>query len=125
MAAFWLPKVEDPVSTTYHGYQSLQTRLLEQGPHHAGAVTSILEGFDRTQVNSAEYIHRATEAMKLAYADRDTYFGDPKFNHIPTGVLLSKEYAAERRAQIGARASMEFSRKNQLARSASIRPRWT
>jgi gamma-glutamyltranspeptidase/glutathione hydrolase len=46
--------------------------------------------------------------MKLAYADRDTYFGDPKFNHIPADVLLSKDYAAERRKQIGARASMEF-----------------
>jgi gamma-glutamyltranspeptidase/glutathione hydrolase len=69
---------------------------------------NILEGFDRSQFNSADYIHRATEAMKLAYADRDTYFGDPKFNHIPTEVLLSKEYAAERRKQIGARASMEF-----------------
>ena len=40
------------------------------------------------------------EALKLAYADRDTYYGDPKFNHIPADVLLSKEYAAERRKQI-------------------------
>jgi gamma-glutamyltranspeptidase/glutathione hydrolase len=46
--------------------------------------------------------------MKLVYADRDTYFGDPKFNHLPTEVLLSKEYAAERRRQITPYASQEF-----------------
>src|SRR5438445_12544158 len=48
------------------------------------------------------------EALKLAYADRDTYYGDPKFNKLPTEVLLSKEYAAERRRQITAKASQEF-----------------
>ena len=46
--------------------------------------------------------------MKLAYADRDTYYGDPKFNKIPSDVLLSKEYAAERRKLIGDRGSMDF-----------------
>jgi gamma-glutamyltranspeptidase/glutathione hydrolase len=47
------------------------------------------------------------EALKLAYADRDTYYGDPKFTHIPER-LLSKEYAAERRKQIGEMASLDF-----------------
>ena len=62
---------------------------------------NIMDGFEgKPALNSAEYIHRAVEAMKLVYADRDTYYGDPKFNHIPTEVLLSKEYAAERRRQI-------------------------
>src|SRR5581483_3716418 len=70
---------------------------------------NIMEGYDqRTAINSGEYIHRLVEALKLAYADRDTYYGDPKFSHIPADVLLSKEYAAERRKQITARASMEF-----------------
>jgi len=106
MAAFKL-QVEDPVSTTYHGYQVYKPGFWSQGPAML-EILNILDGYDRTPMNSAEYIHRATEAMKLAYADRDTYYGDPKFNHIPTEVLLSKEYAAERRKQIGARASMEF-----------------
>lgn len=106
MAAFKL-QVEEPVSTTFHGYQVYKPGFWSQGPAML-ELLNILEGYDRTQLNSAEYIHRAVEAMKLAYADRDTYYGDPKFNHIPTDVLLSKEYAAERRAQIGAHASMLF-----------------
>ncbi len=59
-------------------------------------------------LNSPEYLHRTVEALKLAYADRDTYYGDPKFNNIPADVLLSKSYAAERRKQIGHRASLDF-----------------
>jgi gamma-glutamyltranspeptidase/glutathione hydrolase len=106
MAAFKL-QVEEPVSTTYHGYQVYKPGFWSQGPAMI-EILNILEGYDHTQVNSAEYIHRAVEAMKLAYADRDTYYGDPKFSHIPMDVLLSKAYAAERRAQIGARASMQF-----------------
>src|SRR5262249_46356666 len=58
--------------------------------------------------NSAEYLHTLAEAMKLAYADRDTYYGDPKFVNVPAQRLLSKEYAAERRKQIGHMASLEF-----------------
>jgi gamma-glutamyltranspeptidase/glutathione hydrolase len=46
--------------------------------------------------------------MKLAYADRDTYYGDPKFNHLPTQILISKEYGSERRRAIGNSASQEF-----------------
>ena len=48
------------------------------------------------------------EALKLAYADRDTYYGDPKFNKIPTERLLRKEYGAERRKLITEQASLEF-----------------
>src|ERR1700733_6639433 len=106
MAAFKL-QVEEPVSTTYRGFQVYKPGFWSQGPAML-ELLNILEGFDHSPFNSADYIHRATEAMKLAYADRDTYFGDPKFSHIPADVLLSKEYAAERRKQIGARASMEF-----------------
>jgi gamma-glutamyltranspeptidase/glutathione hydrolase len=70
---------------------------------------NIMDGFEgKPALNSAEYIHRAVEAMKLVYADRDTYYGDPKFNNLPTQVLLSREYAAERRRQITAYASQEF-----------------
>jgi len=108
MAAFKLT-VEEPVSTTYRGYTVYKPGFWSQGPAMIEAL-NILEGYDMrsTPVNSAEYIHRTNEAMKLAYADRDTYYGDPKFSHIPADVLLSKSYAAERRKQITEKASQEF-----------------
>jgi gamma-glutamyltranspeptidase/glutathione hydrolase len=71
---------------------------------------NLLESFDipALRLNSADYIHTLVEALKLAYADRDTYYGDPRFNKIPADTLLSKEYAAERRKLIGKEASLEF-----------------
>ena len=50
--------------------------------------------------NSTEYLHRVVESLKLAYADRDTYYGDPLFAKVSANVLLSKEYAAERRKAV-------------------------
>src|SRR3954451_24934752 len=49
---------------------------------------------------SPEYLHTVVGAVKLAFADRDQYYGDPKFSKIPEEILLSKEYAAERRKLI-------------------------
>jgi gamma-glutamyltranspeptidase / glutathione hydrolase len=108
MAAFKL-EPEEPVSGTYKGYHVYKPGFWSQGPSMIEAL-NILEGFDphNAPLNSAEYIHRLTEALKLAYADRDTYYGDPKFNHIPMQTLLSKEYGTERRGLIAARASMDF-----------------
>ncbi len=107
MAAFKL-QLEEPVSTTFRGYRIYKDGFWSQGPAMIQTL-NILEGFeDRPPLNSAEYIHRITEALKLAYADRDTYYGDPKFSHIPADVLLSKEYGAERRKLITAKASQDF-----------------
>jgi gamma-glutamyltranspeptidase/glutathione hydrolase len=108
MAAFKL-QPEEPVSVEYRGYEVYKPGFWSQGPAMLEAL-NILEGFDLRSLgfNSAEYIHRVTEALKLAYADRDTYYGDPKFNHIPAETLLSKDYAAERRKQIGPKASLDF-----------------
>src|SRR5437868_10444546 len=64
---------------------------------------NILEGFDLKAMghNSAPYLHSVTEALKLSFADRNKFVGDPKFvPPIPMKALLSKEYAAARRAQI-------------------------
>jgi gamma-glutamyltranspeptidase/glutathione hydrolase len=71
---------------------------------------NILDGvnFGRMRAGSADYIHTLVEALKLAYADRDTYYGDPKFVKIPAERLLSKEYGAERRKLITDQASLEF-----------------
>ncbi len=108
MAAFRL-KPEEPVSTTYRGYRVYKPGFWSQGPAMIEAL-NIIEGFDLRAMgwNSADYIHNEVEALKLAYADRDTYYGDPKFNNIPEQTLLSKSYAAERRKQIGPKASLDF-----------------
>jgi gamma-glutamyltranspeptidase/glutathione hydrolase len=108
MAAFKL-EPEEPVSTDYRGFKVYKPGFWSQGPAMVEAL-NILEGFDLRPlgVNSAEYIHKLVEALKLAYADRDTYYGDPKFNHIPSDVLLSKTYAAERRKLINHNASLDF-----------------
>jgi gamma-glutamyltranspeptidase/glutathione hydrolase len=108
MAAFRL-EPEDAVSTTFKGYTVYKPGFWSQGPSMLEAL-NILEGYDvqALKFNSADYIHTLVEALKLAYADRDTYYGDPKFNKIPTETLLSKEYAAERRKLIGQQASLEF-----------------
>ncbi len=108
MAAFHL-QLEDPVSTDYRGYKVYKPGFWSQGPAMIEAL-NIIEGYDMQSMgfNSSEYIHHAVEALKLAYADRDTYYGDPKFNNIATDVLLSKEYAAERRKEITEQASLRF-----------------
>jgi gamma-glutamyltranspeptidase / glutathione hydrolase len=107
MAAFKL-ELEEPVSTTYHGYKVYKPGFWSQGPAMIETL-NIMEGFDsRAPLNSGEYIHRLVEALKLAYADRDAYYGDPKFNKIATDILLSKEYGTERRRQITEKASQDF-----------------
>jgi gamma-glutamyltranspeptidase/glutathione hydrolase len=100
---------EEPVSTTYRGYQVYKPGFWSQGPSMLEAL-NILEGYDlrSMKLNSADYLHIMVEVMKLAYADRDTYYGDPNFVKIPVERLLSKEYAAERRKQIGQSASLDF-----------------
>jgi gamma-glutamyltranspeptidase/glutathione hydrolase len=108
MAAFKL-EPEEPVSSDYHNYKVYKPGFWTQGPAMLETL-NILEGYDLRSMgfNSVEYIHTVTEALKLAYADRDTYYGDPKFVKIPEETLLSKAYAAERRKEIGHMASMDF-----------------
>jgi len=108
MAAFRL-EPEEAVSTTFHGYTVYKPGFWSQGPSMIETL-NILEGFNLAdlKLNSADYIHTLVEALKLAYADRDTYYGDPKFTKIPADKLLSKEYGAERRKQITEMASLEF-----------------
>ena len=108
MAAFRLMPEPAP-AVSYRGYAVHKPGFWTQGPVML-QMLNLLEGFDLARLghNSPEYIHRVTEAMKLAYADRDTYYGDPEFVPLPAVRLLSKDYAAERRALIGPTASLEF-----------------
>ncbi len=108
MAAFHL-EPEDAVSTTFHGYQVYKPGFWSQGPAMIEAL-NILDGYNlrAMRYNSAEYVHTLVEALKLAYADRDTYYGDPKFVNVPAAQLLSREYADDRRGQISPTASLDF-----------------
>ncbi|MBI1895107.1 MAG: gamma-glutamyltransferase family protein [Acidobacteria bacterium] len=102
-------EIDQPRSTTFHGFDVHKTSFWAQGPVMLQAL-NILEGFDLRAMghNSPEYLHTLVEAVKLAFADRDRYYGDPKFSKIPEEILLSKDYAAERRKLIdAAHASME------------------
>jgi gamma-glutamyltranspeptidase/glutathione hydrolase len=114
-------ETDEPRSTTYRGYEVHKPGFWTQGPVMIEAL-NILEGFDLKAMghNSARYLHTVIEAVKLAFADRDRYYGDPKFSKIPEQILLSKEYAAERRKMIDPdKASME-SRPGNLGASAPM-----
>jgi gamma-glutamyltranspeptidase/glutathione hydrolase len=94
-------RVEEPVSIDYRGLCVHKCGPWTQGPVFLQQLR-ILEGYDLPALghNSAAYIHLVTEAAKLAFADRDRYYADPLFVHVPLDRLLSREYAAERRALI-------------------------
>lgn len=103
-------RVEDPVTVLYRGYDVYKCGPWSQGPVFLQQLT-ILEGFDLASLghNSPEYIHLLIETAKLAFADRERYYGDPDFVRVPLDILLSKAYAAKRRALIDPeRASMEL-----------------
>lgn len=91
----------DPVSTTYRGY-----RVWELPPNGQGIAAlqmlNVLEGYDLAKLghNSADHLHLLIEAKKLAFEDRARYYADPDFVSMPVEQLVSKEYAAERRALI-------------------------
>jgi len=95
------PVVEEPVKTIYRGVTICKCSSWTQGPVLLQGLT-LLEGFNLAAMghNSADYIHTVVECMKLAYADREFYYGDPVFVNVPFDRLLSREYAAERRALV-------------------------
>jgi gamma-glutamyltranspeptidase/glutathione hydrolase len=96
--ANWKVKIEEPVRTSYRGIDVYKLTTWVQGPVMLQAL-NILENFDLKSMgyDSARYIHTLYQAMNLAYADRDFYYGDPAFSPAPPiRGLLSKEYARER-----------------------------
>jgi gamma-glutamyltranspeptidase/glutathione hydrolase len=96
--ANWKVRIEEPVKTTYKGIDVYKLDVWTQGPAMLQAL-NILEGIDLKAMgyNSARYIHALYQAMNLAFADRDFYYGDPYFPPAePTKGLLSKEYAVAR-----------------------------
>ncbi|MBP7609933.1 MAG: gamma-glutamyltransferase [Steroidobacteraceae bacterium] len=100
--AHWRPLIEQPLSTSYRGVEVYKLDVWTQGPALLQSL-NILENFDVRAMgyNSANYIHTVYQAMNLAFADRDFYYGDPSFPPAtPTKGLLSKEYAKQRAATI-------------------------
>jgi gamma-glutamyltranspeptidase/glutathione hydrolase len=100
---------EPPVRTTFGGYEICTQSTWTQAPVLLQAL-NMLEHVDVRAMghNSPTYIHTVTEVLKLAFADRERYYGDPHFARVPIAGLLSKAYAAERVKLVGARACPEL-----------------
>jgi gamma-glutamyltranspeptidase/glutathione hydrolase len=105
--AGWEATVEDPVSHDYRGHTMLKCGVWSQGPVFLQQL-ALLEGFDIAGMDplGAEFVHTVLESAKLAYADREAYYGDPDFGSVPLDHLLSDHYNAGRRTLIGQTASM-------------------
>jgi gamma-glutamyltranspeptidase/glutathione hydrolase len=89
--------IEAPVCTTYHGYKVCACGFWCQGPVLVETL-NILEHFEleASRHNTIAYLHLLIEALNLAFADREHFYGDPRRIDVPGAGLLSKEYAAER-----------------------------
>ncbi|MEH7908931.1 gamma-glutamyltransferase family protein [Rhizobium laguerreae] len=107
--ANWSATIEEPLTYDYHGWTIAKIGPWGQGPVFLQTL-SILKGFDLAAMDpaGADFVHIVVEAMKLAFADREIYYGDPNFSEIPIAHLLSEAYAAERRKLVGADASFDL-----------------
>ncbi|HEX2173842.1 MAG TPA: gamma-glutamyltransferase family protein [Dehalococcoidia bacterium] len=96
-------EVEEPPHVTWHGYEVYASGFWCQGPALLQALNLLAEDdLASHDPGSPEYVHLVAEALKLAFADREAFYGDPKFVDVPMVGLLSREYAVERRALINA-----------------------
>jgi gamma-glutamyltranspeptidase/glutathione hydrolase len=107
--ATWHARLEAPSTYDYAGLTVCKTAPWGQGPVFLQQL-ALLSGYDLAAMEpgSAEYIHLITEAGKLAFADREAWYGDPAFTDVPLDDLLSAAYNDERRKLIGESASMEL-----------------
>ena len=107
--ATWHARLEAPSTYDYAGLTVCKTGPWGQGPVFLQQL-ALLSGYDLAAMEpgSAEYIHLVTESGKLAFADREAWYGDPAFTDVPLGDLLSAAYNDERRKLIGETASMEL-----------------
>jgi gamma-glutamyltranspeptidase / glutathione hydrolase len=105
----WRPRLEEPLTYDYQGLTVCKTRPWGQGPVFTQQL-ALLEGFDLAAIGPgrADYIHTVIECAKLAFADREAWYGDPDFTDVPVKTLLSAEYADARRALVGLEASAEL-----------------
>jgi gamma-glutamyltranspeptidase / glutathione hydrolase len=104
--AAWQATLEQPATYDYHGYTVCKTGPWGQGPVFLQQL-ALLAGFDLADLalSSAEYVHTIIECSKLAFADREAFYGDPSFVEVPLERLFSREYNDERRGLVGEEAS--------------------
>lgn len=107
--AGWHPRLEEPLTYDVGGLTVCKTRPWGQGPVFLQQL-ALLDGFDLTAMGpgTADYVHTVTECAKLAFADREAWYGDPDFADVPVKALLSAEYAEARRQLAGPAASAEL-----------------
>ena len=105
--AAWQPGTEAPVTLEYAGLTVCKTQPWGQGPVFLQQL-ALLAGFELAAMKPAEYIHTVVECAKLAFADREAWYGDPAFTDVPLAALLSPGYADERRRLVGETASAEL-----------------
>ncbi len=107
--AGWRAGTEAPLTHDYRGHTVLKCGPWSQGPAMLQTL-ALLEGFDLAAMDpvGADYAHAVTEAMKLAFADREAFYGDPDFTDVPMATLLSAAYTEARRALIGREANNDF-----------------
>ncbi len=107
--ATWQPTLESPVTYDYEGVTVCKTNAWGQGPVFLQQL-SLLEGFDLGSAGlvSADWIHLITECSKLAFADREAWYGDSPLVDGTVGALLEPGYVAERRALVGEQANLEL-----------------
>jgi gamma-glutamyltranspeptidase/glutathione hydrolase len=106
--ANWSATIEKPCSYDYRNYTVCKTGPWGQGPTFLQQL-ALLKGFDLDQLDekSPEFVHLVVESTKLAFADREAFYGDTNFNEVPMEILLSEKYNIERRKLISTNASME------------------
>jgi gamma-glutamyltranspeptidase / glutathione hydrolase len=107
--ARWRPPVETPVTFDYHGWTVAKGGPWSQGPVLLQTL-ALLQGFDLDDLDplGADFVHTVVECLKLAFADREAWYGDPDFVDVPMQALLSPGYNDARRRLVGDRASLEL-----------------
>lgn len=107
--AGWSAGIEDPLTYDYKGYTVAKCGPWSQGPVFLQQL-ALLKGFDVAAMDPTgpDFVHAVTECAKLAFADREAYYGDPDFVEVPVGTLLSDAYNDERRKLVGQMASSEL-----------------
>ncbi|WLA63168.1 gamma-glutamyltransferase family protein [Bradyrhizobium diazoefficiens] len=107
--ARWQPTIEAPLTYDYGRYTVCKAGVWSQGPVTLQQL-ALLKGFalDGLDPTGPEFIHLQIECAKLAFADREKFYGDPKFSEIPIATLLSDAYNDERRKLVTDKASLDF-----------------
>jgi gamma-glutamyltranspeptidase/glutathione hydrolase len=117
----WRATVEEPVAFDYRGVTVHKTGPWGQGPVFLQQL-ALLAGFDLSAASPGEYVHTVLESAKLAFADREAWYGDPRCTDVPLGALLGAEYNDARRRLIGATASYELRPGAPLSRQPVLPP---